>query len=46
MRASVAFVEHLRGETRFASADALVAQIAKDVARAREIAAGADDPLC
>lgn len=45
-RASIAFVEHLRGETRFASADALVAQIAKDVARARQVAAGADDPLC
>jgi riboflavin kinase / FMN adenylyltransferase len=46
MRASVAFVEYLRGETRFASADALVAQIAKDVARARALTAGAAAPLC
>jgi riboflavin kinase/FMN adenylyltransferase len=46
MRACVAFVEHLRGETRFASADALVAQIAKDVARARVLTAGAAAPLC
>ncbi len=46
LRASVAFIAHLRGETRFSSGDALVAQITKDVARAREIAAGADDPLC
>lgn len=46
MRASVTFLEHLRGEARFASADALVAQIAKDVERARAIADGAADPLC
>ena len=44
--ASIAFLEHLRGETRFVSADALVAQIAKDVERARAIATGAEDPLC
>lgn len=44
--ASVAFLEHLRGETRFVSTDALVAQITKDVARARDIATGAPDPLC
>lgn len=43
---SVSFLAHLRGETRFASADALVAQIAKDVDRARGIADGAADPLC
>lgn len=45
-RASVSFVAHLRGETRFASADALVSQIRKDVEHARELADGADAPLC
>jgi riboflavin kinase / FMN adenylyltransferase len=45
-RASVSFVAHLRGETRFASAEALVAQIHKDVDRARDLARGAADPLC
>lgn len=44
--ASVSFLEHLRGETRFASVDALVTQIGKDVDRARAIADGAPDPLC
>ncbi len=44
--ASISFLEHLRGETRFVSAEALVAQIAHDVARTRVIAAGASDPLC
>ncbi len=44
--ASLAFLEHLRGETRFVSADALVAQIARDVERTRQIATGAADPLC
>jgi riboflavin kinase/FMN adenylyltransferase len=45
-RASVGFVDYLRPESRFASADALVAQIAKDVARARALTVGAADPLC
>ena len=43
---SVAFLERLRGEQRFPSPDLLVAQIHKDVARARDVAAGAEDPLC
>jgi riboflavin kinase/FMN adenylyltransferase len=33
----VAFVRRLRGERRFANADALVRQMARDAARAREI---------
>jgi riboflavin kinase/FMN adenylyltransferase len=37
----VSFVERLRGEERFADADALVRQIAEDVARAREVLADA-----
>lgn len=36
-RLRVEFVERIRGETRFASIDALVAQIRSDAARAREI---------
>jgi riboflavin kinase/FMN adenylyltransferase len=40
-RICVQLVERLRGEERFPSADALVAQIRRDVARAREILAGA-----
>ena len=35
--AAVQFVEHLRGEQRFDSIDDLVAQMRRDVARAREI---------
>jgi riboflavin kinase/FMN adenylyltransferase len=34
----VAFIERLRGEKRFDSADDLVAQMHRDVAQAREIA--------
>jgi riboflavin kinase/FMN adenylyltransferase len=33
----VAFVERMRGEKRFESSDALVEQMHRDVARAREI---------
>ncbi len=44
--AGVAFLERIRGEQRFPSAEHLVAQIRRDVARTREIAAGAGDPLC
>lgn len=44
--AGIAFLERLRGEQRFPSADHLVAQIHRDVGHAREIAAGANDPLC
>jgi len=45
-RASVAFLDRMRGEQRFPSADLLVAQIHRDVERARETASGAEDPLC
>jgi riboflavin kinase / FMN adenylyltransferase len=45
-RAAVSFLEQLRGETKFPSAEALVAQIGKDVGRARDVARGAADPLC
>lgn len=44
--AGVAFLERLRGEQRFPSAQHLVAQIQRDVIRTREIADGPDDPLC
>ena len=37
---AVRFVEHLRGEQRFDSVDDLVAQMNRDVARAREILVG------
>jgi riboflavin kinase/FMN adenylyltransferase len=36
-RLQVSFIERLRGEMRFASVDALVEQIRKDAARAREV---------
>lgn len=42
----LAFVGRLRGEQRFPSAEHLVAQIRRDIGRAREIAAGVGDPLC
>ena len=45
-RASVGFIGHLRGESRFPSAEALVAQIHKDVDASRVIGAGAAEPLC
>lgn len=44
--ATIAFLERLRGEERFPSADALVGQVRQDIGRARTIAAGADEPLC
>jgi riboflavin kinase / FMN adenylyltransferase len=37
----LSFLERLRGEQRFDGAEALVAQMHRDVVRAREIAAGA-----
>jgi riboflavin kinase / FMN adenylyltransferase len=40
----VAFVERLRGEERFSSVDALVAQIGSDAERARRILADASEP--
>lgn len=42
---SLAFLRRLRAEQRFASADALVAQVKRDIEQARTIAAGASDPL-
>lgn len=44
--ASVAFQTRLRGEQRFPSVESLVNQIHRDVAHAREICAGAPEPLC
>ncbi len=41
-RMRVYFIEHLRGEVRFPSPEALVQQIEKDVGRAREILARID----
>jgi FAD synthase len=35
----IEFVERIRSEVKFASADELTAQIAKDVAKAREVLA-------
>ncbi len=40
----VAFVERLRGEKRFASAEDLVAQMHNDVAKAREVCASYKPP--
>jgi riboflavin kinase / FMN adenylyltransferase len=40
----IAFVERLRGERRFDSADALVAQMHRDVQQAREICSGTVSP--
>ena len=40
----IAFVQRLRGERRFASADDLVDQMRRDVARAQEICAAASRP--
>lgn len=44
--ASLAFIGRLRGEQRFPSAELLVAQIHRDIVRARDIATGVEDPLC
>lgn len=45
-RVGIAFLSRLRGEQRFASPTALVAQIEADVGATRELSTGADDPLC
>jgi riboflavin kinase/FMN adenylyltransferase len=45
-RVGVAFLSRLRGEQRFPTPDALVAQIERDIVDTRERAAGAEDPLC
>lgn len=44
--ARVGFLERLRGEERFPSAEALVAQITNDAERARAAAAGTQGQLC
>ncbi len=44
-RVSLAFLQRLRAEKRFASAEALVEQIKRDIDQARSVAAGASDPL-
>lgn len=43
--ARVCFVEQLRGEQRFDGIDALKAQLAADIAGAREVLAGAEPPV-
>ncbi len=43
---TVAFTRRLRNERRFATPEALVAQIAQDIAAAQRAASGAPEPLC